>query len=182
MPMCRPAPTAGRRLRERALAWPPERVAAECGISADEVRALARDYATLAPAAIRLNYGMQRVRGGGNAVRLIALLPCLIGAWRSPAGGMLLSASGWFPRNAAALQRPDLLAGRQPRTLNMVTIGDDLQRADRRTAARRQPLRSADRSAGRLQQQSGRGGARFGAGGARLRAQPTCSPSCSSIS
>jgi anaerobic selenocysteine-containing dehydrogenase len=117
-------------LRERALAWPPERVAEVCGIGADEVRALARDYATLRPPAIRLNYGMQRVRGGGNAVRLIAILPCLVGAWRDRAGGMLLSSSGWFKsvRNDAALQRPDLLAGRRPRTINMSTIGDDLLR------------------------------------------------------
>ena len=122
-------------LRERALQWPPERVAQVCGITADEVRALARDYGTLAPAAIRLNYGMQRVRGGGNAVRLVALLPCLVGAWRHRAGGMLLSSSGWFKsiRNDAALQRPDLLAGpegqwRTPRTINMATIGDDLLR------------------------------------------------------
>ena len=120
-------------LRERALQWPPERVAQVCGITADEVRGLARDYGTLAPAAIRLNYGMQRVHGGGNAVRLVACLPCLVGAWRHRAGGMLLSSSGWFRsvRNDTALQRPDLLAGpdgklRTPRTINMSTIGDDL--------------------------------------------------------
>jgi len=116
------------KLRERALQWTAERTAQVCGITADEVRGLARDYATTKPAAIRLNYGMQRVRGGGNAVRLIAILPCLVGAWRHPAGGLLLSASGWFPVNRAALQRPDLLAGRTPRTINMSTIGDDLLR------------------------------------------------------
>ena len=117
-------------LRARALLWPPERVAAECGITADEVRGLARDYASTRPAAIRLNYGMQRVRGGGNAVRLIALLPCLTGAWRHRAGGLLLSATGWFraARNDAWLQRPDLLGERSPRTINMSTIGDDLLR------------------------------------------------------
>jgi anaerobic selenocysteine-containing dehydrogenase len=115
-------------LRERALQWPPERVAEVCGISADEVRGLARDYGTTQPAAIRLNYGMQRVRGGGNAVRLVAILPCLVGAWRAAAGGLLLSTSGWFPVNRAALQRPDLLGDRRPRTINMSTIGDDLQR------------------------------------------------------
>ncbi|AKJ27681.1 molybdopterin-containing oxidoreductase family protein [Caldimonas brevitalea] len=115
-------------LRARALQWPPHRVAEVCGIDAETVRQLARDYATTRPAAIRLNYGMQRVRGGGNAVRLIAALPCLTGAWRHRAGGLLLSASGWFPVDRAALQRPDLLAGRQPRTLNMSTIGDDLLR------------------------------------------------------
>jgi anaerobic selenocysteine-containing dehydrogenase len=41
---------------------------------------------------------------------------------------LLLSASGHFPVQRAALHRPDLLAGRTPRTLNMVTIGDDLLR------------------------------------------------------
>jgi anaerobic selenocysteine-containing dehydrogenase len=117
-------------LRERALQWPPERAAEVCGVDAGPIRALARDYATTKPAAIRLNYGMQRVRGGGNAVRLIALLPCLVGAWRQRGGGLLLSASGWFAaaRDDFALQRPDLLRGRDPRTINMSTIGDDLLR------------------------------------------------------
>ncbi|MBI3369527.1 MAG: molybdopterin oxidoreductase family protein [Burkholderiales bacterium] len=117
-------------LRQRALAWTPERTATTCGLTADEVRGLARDYAQTRPAAIRLNYGMQRVHGGGSAARLIALLPCLTGAWRQQGGGLLLSASGWAKmfRNDAALQRTDLLAGRQPRTINMSTIGDDLLR------------------------------------------------------
>ncbi|MES2994412.1 MAG: molybdopterin dinucleotide binding domain-containing protein, partial [Pseudomonadota bacterium] len=117
-------------LRERALQWPPERVAEVCGITANEVRGLARDYGSTRPAAIRLNYGMQRVRGGGNAARLVALLPCLTGAWRDRAGGLLFSSSGWYRsvRNDAALQRPDLLAGRAVRTINMSTIGDDLLR------------------------------------------------------
>ena len=117
-------------LNERALQWPPERAAQVCGITAGEVRELARAYGTTKPAAIRLNYGMQRVRGGGNAARLIAILPCLVGAWRDRAGGLLLSSSGWFKsvRDDAALQRPDLLGHRRPRTLNMSTIGDDLLR------------------------------------------------------
>ncbi len=115
-------------LRERALQWTPERAAQVCGIPADQIRALARDYGTTKPAAIRLNYGMQRVRGGGNAVRAIACLPALVGAWREPAGGLLLSNSSRFPADRATLQRPDLLAGRTPRTLNMSTIGDDLLR------------------------------------------------------
>ncbi|MFM2341548.1 MAG: hypothetical protein RLZZ592_1201, partial [Pseudomonadota bacterium] len=117
-------------LRERVQAWTPERAAEVCGLDADAIRALARDLGTTQPAAIRLNYGMQRTRGGGNAARLIALLPCLTGAWRHRAGGLLLSASGWFAsvRDDAARQRPDLLAGRCPRTINMSTIGDDLLR------------------------------------------------------
>ncbi|RYF43301.1 MAG: molybdopterin oxidoreductase family protein [Comamonadaceae bacterium] len=115
-------------LRERALRWTPERAAAVCGVPVQQIRDLARDYGTTSPAAIRLNYGMQRVRGGGNAVRAIACLPALTGAWRNRAGGLLLSSSGMFPVDKAALQRPDLLAGRTPRTINMSTIGDDLLR------------------------------------------------------
>ena len=115
-------------LRDKALAWTPERAAAVCGLDPAQVRSLAADYGGTQPAAIRLNYGMQRVRGGGNAVRLIAALPCLVGAWRHRAGGLLLSSSGWFPVERAALQRPDLLSGRRPRMINMSTIGDDLLR------------------------------------------------------
>ncbi|MDD5335129.1 MAG: molybdopterin oxidoreductase family protein [Rhodoferax sp.] len=117
-------------LRQRALQWPPERSAQVCGITPEQIRALAKDYGACAasrePAAIRVNYGMQRVHGGGNAVRLIACLPALIGAWRQRAGGVLLTSSGTFPVDRNALQRPDLLADRRPRTLNMSTIGDDL--------------------------------------------------------
>ena len=65
-----------------------------CGVPDAQIRALARAYGTTRPAAIRLNYGMQRVRGGGNAARAIACLPALIGAWRHRAGGVLLSSSG----------------------------------------------------------------------------------------
>jgi anaerobic selenocysteine-containing dehydrogenase len=115
-------------LRDRALQWPPARAAAACGLDEAAVVALAADYGSIRPAAIRLNYGMQRVRGGGNAVRLVALLPCLVGAWRERGGGMLLSSSGWASSalDRAALERADLLAGRQPRTINMSTIGDAL--------------------------------------------------------
>ncbi len=113
-------------LRERALQWPPSRAAAVCGVPEAQIVALARDYGTTRPAAIRLNYGMQRVRGGGNAARAVACLPALVGAWRHRSGGVLLSSSGVFPVDRAALQRPDLLAGRRPRTINMSTIGDAL--------------------------------------------------------
>ncbi|WP_300649895.1 molybdopterin oxidoreductase family protein [Hydrogenophaga sp.] len=113
-------------LRERALQWPPERAAEVCGIPVQQITDLARAYGTTKPAAIRLNYGMQRVRGGGNAVRAVACLPALVGAWRQPAGGLLMSSSAQFPVNRAALHKPELLAGRTPRTINMSTIGNDL--------------------------------------------------------
>jgi anaerobic selenocysteine-containing dehydrogenase len=116
-------------LRRRAAEYPPERVARLCGIAADTVVGLARAYGTTRPAAIRVNYGMQRHAGGGNAVRAVACLPALVGAWRDPAGGALLSSSGTYPVAAAALERPDLIRGK-PRTINMSTIGDALLDAD----------------------------------------------------
>ncbi|MFM7331389.1 MAG: molybdopterin-dependent oxidoreductase, partial [Brachymonas sp.] len=119
-------------LRERALLWNPERSAQVCGVPAAQIIALAKEYGEAAkrgePVAIRLNYGMQRVRGGGNAVRAVASLPALVGAWRHRAGGVLLSSSGMFPVQRQALFRPDLLAGKTPRTINMISIGDDLLR------------------------------------------------------
>ncbi len=117
-------------LKARAMQWPPERAAQVCGVPAQQIIALAKDYGMSlvkhTPAAIRVNYGMQRVRGGGNATRAVACLPALIGAWRHRAGGLLLSSSGMFPVNKNALQRPDLLNGKTPRTVNMSTIGNDL--------------------------------------------------------
>ncbi|RYZ13304.1 MAG: molybdopterin oxidoreductase family protein [Comamonadaceae bacterium] len=114
------------RLRERALSWPPARAAAVCGVPESQIVELARAYGTTRPAAIRMNYGVQRSRGGGNASRAIACLPALTGAWRHRAGGLLLSTSSFFPVDRAALQRPDLLGARRPRTINMSRIGDAL--------------------------------------------------------
>lgn len=118
-------------LKVRAAEWTPERTAQTCGISVDEVVNLAREYGETArrgePVAIRANYGVQRVRGGGMAVRNISCLPALVGAWRHAAGGIQLSSSGTFPLNKGVMQRTDLLKA-PVRTINMTTIGDDLLR------------------------------------------------------
>lgn len=119
-------------LKARALTYAPARVAQICGITEQEIVDLARLYASTRKSAIRMNYGLQRVRGGGNAVRAIACLPALTGAWRERAGGVLLSSSGWAPVDANALQRPDLIPGwpkHQPRIVNMNQIGDALTHA-----------------------------------------------------
>jgi len=116
-------------LRERAMTWTLSRAAEVCGIDESLIRELAKDWGTTQKAAIRLNYGMQRVKGGANAVRAVACLPALTGAWRDRAGGMLLSSSSNFNVNKVDLHRPDLLGSRRPRTLNMSTLGNDLNHA-----------------------------------------------------
>jgi anaerobic selenocysteine-containing dehydrogenase len=114
-------------LAARVAGWTPERAAAITGVPAPRIRDLARAYATSQPAAIRINYGLQRHAGGGMAVRTVACLPALIGAWRHEGGGIQLSASGVFRHlDTRLLYRHDLLGDRKPRSINMNRLGDAL--------------------------------------------------------
>jgi anaerobic selenocysteine-containing dehydrogenase len=115
-------------LRARVQEYAPARVAQVCGLDANVVISLAREYCAMSPAAIRLNYGMQRHTGGGIAVRTVACLPALVGAWRDPSGGIVLSTSDFYSIDTHALERPDLMPN-QPRAINMVAIGDALLQA-----------------------------------------------------
>lgn len=110
---------------QHAAEWSPQRAAQWCDVGVAQIEALANAYASTRPAAIRLNYGVQRNAGGGDAVRAIMALPALAGHWRERSGGAVLSASGWVPANDA-VTRPDLLCGKMPRLINMSTIGDAL--------------------------------------------------------
>jgi molybdopterin guanine dinucleotide-containing S/N-oxide reductase-like protein len=113
-------------LREKVKAYPPERVSQWTGIAAEDIRRLAREYATMRPSVIRLNYGVQRSENGGMATRAIAMLPCITGSWKEMGGGLQLSTSGAFGLNKDALTRPDLKAdgtNKQPRIVNMVELG-----------------------------------------------------------
>ncbi|MEY3580342.1 MAG: hypothetical protein RI984_1446 [Pseudomonadota bacterium] len=120
-------------LAERVKTWTPEHTAKICGIAPEVVEQLAQLYGKTAlqgeAVAIRLSYGIQRTHGGGMAVRNVACLPALVGAWRHPAGGVLLSSGDSFPKRLDRLQRPDLRTTsslQKQRLINMSTIGDDL--------------------------------------------------------
>jgi anaerobic selenocysteine-containing dehydrogenase len=117
-------------LAERARDYTPERVAAWTGMTAAEVEQLAREYASTRPATLRLNYGVQRSENGGTAVRAIAMLPALTGAWKYRGGGGSLSTSGAFAWNKRELERRDLALdsplGREARVVNMSVLGQAL--------------------------------------------------------
>ncbi len=116
-------------LKARVQEYPPEKVAEWTGISAADICKLARGYATTRPAAIRLNYGIQRSEYGGMAVRAVTMLPCLIGSWKEVGGGLQLSLSGAYELDKESLQRTDLMQkslGRAARTVNMVQLGQAL--------------------------------------------------------
>ncbi len=112
----------------------PENVAAATGIAPETIVRLARTYATAKPAAIRLNYGIQRSENGGTAVRAVAMLPLLTGAWKYQGGGVQLSTSGAFPFNSKALQMPELMLSsplaRPSRVVNMSLLGKALTTND----------------------------------------------------
>src|SRR5579872_6695403 len=120
-------------LRAKVKDYPPERVAHWTGIAADDIRKLAREYATVRPSVIRLNYGVQRSEGGGMATRAIAMLPCITGGWKEIGGGLQLSTSGAFGLNSKSLKCPDLMneaLGREARTINMVELAKALNLVD----------------------------------------------------
>lgn len=113
-------------LRARVQEYPPQKVSHWTGISPDDICTLAREYATTHPAAIRLNYGLQRCETGGMNVRAITMLPCLTGSWKEVGGGLQLSTSGAFPVRSDVLERKDLMTtalGRPARAVNMTQLG-----------------------------------------------------------
>jgi molybdopterin guanine dinucleotide-containing S/N-oxide reductase-like protein len=116
-------------LKARAAEYPPEKVAHFTGIAAADIRKLAREYATVRPSVIRVNYGIQRSDGGGMAMRAVTMLPCLIGSWKEIGGGLQLSTSGAFDLNKDSLKMPELMQtslGREARTINMVQLATAL--------------------------------------------------------
>lgn len=119
-------------LVKRVHDYPPHRVSEWTGIAAEDIVKLACEYATTAPAVIRVNYGVQRSQNGGTNVRAIAMLPCIVGAWKHAGGGIQLSCSGAFKVNKEVLERADLMQSsplrRPARVVNMTELGSALTR------------------------------------------------------
>jgi anaerobic selenocysteine-containing dehydrogenase len=102
--------------------YTPAAVEAITGVPAIDIETLARAYGQARAPFIRLGQGLSRHANGGAATRAIICLSGLVGAWRRPGGGVLLSTADSYKFNFAAVRRPDL----QPeprRVLNMVRFG-----------------------------------------------------------
>lgn len=110
----------------------PDWAAAITGLSVADIERFAHDYATIGPVVIRTLVGAEHHENGGMFFRTIACLPALIGAWKHRGGGIARSVGVWHESviDEAALTRPDLLAGRSPRTLNMSRLGEILTDTD----------------------------------------------------
>ncbi|MCU0261094.1 MAG: molybdopterin oxidoreductase family protein [Ilumatobacteraceae bacterium] len=109
--------------------WTPERAAAITGVDADVITELARDYGTTRPAMIRTLIGAEHHENGAMFFRTLSCLPALTGSWRERGGGYARSVGSWQDQlvDDHAVHRPDLLAGRTPRTINMSRLGEALE-------------------------------------------------------
>lgn len=96
-------------LAERAKTRTPEWAEKITGVPAEDIRKFAREYATTAPAAIRLGVALERNYGGSQAIRAVSCLPALIGAWRHVGGGALQFPVWEHPYKFDVICRPDLI-------------------------------------------------------------------------
>ena len=112
-------------LAERVRQHTPEWAAQETGIPADDIRTLAREYATSQPSMIRIGVAIERHAGGGQTVRAIVCLPALVGAWRNVGGGLLQLPLWAFPVNWGGLMHPEL-ATAGTRVVNEFLLGRGL--------------------------------------------------------
>jgi len=106
-------------LRERALPWTFERAAAEADVPADTLRRIAELYAATRPALIRLGWGQERNRNGGNSSMAILALPAVAGKFGERGGGYTMSnTASWGITNTWA-------GAAEPRTrvVNMNQLG-----------------------------------------------------------
>ena len=108
-----------------ARAWPAERAAEVCGVSAEDILAFAALYRESAPAAIVIGNGLERNRNGGSGIRAIFALPALAGKFGVPGGGLVMGAGHAFPKTPARLNRPEL-APQGTRTLDILDVGRHL--------------------------------------------------------
>lgn len=109
-------------LAERAKQRTPEWAEEITGVSAHDIRMLAREFAMTQPAAIRLGVALERNYGGGQAIRAISCLPALVGAWRHVGGGALQFPVWEHPYKFDVICRPDLIP-EGTRVINAIQIG-----------------------------------------------------------
>jgi anaerobic selenocysteine-containing dehydrogenase len=105
----------------------PDRVASITGVAAADVERLAALYGGARKSFIRLGWGMTRFTHGGQALRTVALLPGVTGAYGRYGGGALLATAASFELNYNAVRKPSGPAA--TRTINHNRLGEALLEA-----------------------------------------------------
>jgi anaerobic selenocysteine-containing dehydrogenase len=92
--------------REVLPRFDPDRVAAITGLAAADVERFALLYGRARAPHLRLGFGMSRSTQGGQAVRAVACLPAVVGAYAKKGGGALLLTAPGFGFSFEAIRRP----------------------------------------------------------------------------
>src|SRR3954449_9337729 len=103
-----------------------EACAAQCGVDAETIARVGREFASTRPALLRLGVGAQRHAGAPAAYATASTIPLLTGAWRDRGGGCsYIPTATAGAVSAGPLQRDDLRPG-PVRTINMSRLGEAL--------------------------------------------------------
>jgi anaerobic selenocysteine-containing dehydrogenase len=102
----------------------PARVAQITGLAQRDVERIAALYGQAKASFIRLGEGMTRLAGGGQALRAVALLPGVTGAYGRPGGGALLLTAASCELNYNAIRKPSGPAA--TRLVNHLRLGEAL--------------------------------------------------------
>jgi anaerobic selenocysteine-containing dehydrogenase len=102
----------------------PKRVAEITGLAESEIKDFADLYGRAERSFIRLGEGMTRLARGGEALRAVALLPGVTGAYGRRGGGALLLTAPAYGWNYDAIRKPSGPA--ETRTVNHLRLGDAL--------------------------------------------------------
>ncbi|MDD2899569.1 MAG: molybdopterin-dependent oxidoreductase [Desulfuromonadaceae bacterium] len=107
----------------------PELMSNVCGLPAETIKRMAREYARAKAPFIRLGSGLTRYGNGAMTVRTISCLPAVIGAWTRHGGGIFpgTSTGGAFPLQS--LLREDFMSG-ESRLISMNQLGAALTELD----------------------------------------------------
>ncbi|ABK44139.1 molybdopterin oxidoreductase [Magnetococcus marinus MC-1] len=101
----------------------PEWAAHITGLSAETIRAFARQYGQAAAPYIRMGLGMSRQNNGAVNIHAVSCLPAMVGAWEKPGGGAMMMSHGAFGVNIQAITAPHLVDGTPSRELDMSRLG-----------------------------------------------------------
>jgi anaerobic selenocysteine-containing dehydrogenase len=115
-------------LAAEVAAWTPERAAAECGVSADDIETFACEYASAQPAFIRTMIGAEHRENGAMLFRTMACLPTLTGSWKHRGGGLSRSVGSWFNDfvDDSVFDSEHLAQGKTRRALPFTQLGQVL--------------------------------------------------------
>lgn len=112
--------------QEHVKQYEPHKVSEITGVPIEDIYKLAQMYSEISPAFIRIGNGLQHHDNGGMNTRSITCLPALTGQWLLKGGGANKANSGFLSHNEDKLQRPDLLANKETRVINMNLLGKAL--------------------------------------------------------